>query len=151
MPNEEPEGPNLPPGNGLKSGTINTSYLKVKGIIAAVTAVVVIGCYLFYYCHLRETGVKLNELYFIASGIGIAVFTGLLFTFFSNTYVKTSLLFASTFYTVLELIYIVKWVFMGQAYAYFKTALIIGLAIGIIYFVYDRINDPINDDTGESR
>lgn len=141
MPNEEPEGPNLPPNDGFKSAIINTSYLKTKGIVAAIASVFVVGCYLFYYYHLRNTGIKLNELYFITSGVGIAVFTGLLFTFFTNIYVKTALLFTSTFYAVLEFIYIIKWVFMGQPYAYFKTALIIGLIIGIIYFIYDRIND----------
>lgn len=145
--NEEPEGPNLPPGDGLKSASIRTTYLKTKGIVAAVAALFVVGCYLFYYYHLKTTGVKLNELYFIASGVGIAVFTGLLFTFFSNVYIRTILIFSSTFYTVLELIYIIKWAILGQAYAYFKHALIAGLIIGIIYFVYDRIvNDPGESD-----
>jgi multidrug transporter EmrE-like cation transporter len=141
--NEEPEGPNLPPEKVIgKSAMIKSqnNYLEAKGIIASMCGIFIVGCYLYYYFHLKATGIKLNEIYFIASGIGIAVFSGLLFTFFKNSIIKTVLLFTSIFYSVLELIYIYKWVVLGQPYAYFKIALVAGLIIGIIYFIYDKFS-----------
>lgn len=142
MPNEEPEGPNIPPSEELgKSLKINDSYLKLKGCIAAATAALIVAGYLYYYYVLKHSGVKLNELYFVINGSGTAIFTALLFTFFVNSYIKTILLFTSIFYTVLEIIYVYKWVILGEPYAYFKIALIAGLVLGIIYFIYDKLND----------
>lgn len=147
MPNEEPEGPNLPPKkitatiNGLKSEQISDKYIKQKGFIAGVTGVFVALSYISYYYYYYENGVKLNELYFISTGIGISVFTGLLFTFFKNICVKMILMFTCIFYGILELIYISVWIIQGQPYAYIKQSLIIGLVIGIIYFAYDKFTN----------
>lgn len=139
-PNEEPEGPDIPPTE-LKSSAISDKNLNTKGCIAFFAACCVLFGYLYYYYHLKNTGEKLNEFYFIINGSATAVFTGLLFTFFKNSYVKTILLFTSIFYTVLEIIYIYKWVILGHPYAYFKISLIIGLVSGIIYFVYDKFSN----------
>jgi len=142
MPSEEPEGPNLPPIKKMSLELKNPdSYLKAKGYIGAITGIFIVTLYLYYYYHLKTTGVKLNDIYFIASGVGIAVFSGLLFTFFQNICVKTILLFTSIFYAVLELIFIYKWVVCGQPYAYFKVALIAGLIFGIMYFLYDKFSN----------
>jgi len=156
MPNEEPEGPNLPPKKltaytQQKNAEIidenPDKYIKLKGFIAGITGVVVAISYLAYYYYYYENGVKLNELYFISTGIGISVFTGLLFTFFRNICVKIILMFTSIFYGVLELIYISVWIVQGQPYAYIKQSLIIGLIIGIIYFIYDKFaNKPRSVD-----
>lgn len=151
MPNEEPEGPNLPPKkldtpNAVKSATTTIETPKIadinkteiKGIIGAIAGAFLIISYLFYYYWYYENGIKLNELYFIATGVGISVFTGLLFTFFQNIYVKTILLFTSVFYLMLEVIYIAVWIVQGEAYAYIKLSLVIGLVIGLIYFLYEQ-------------
>lgn len=151
MPNEEPEGPNLPPEKevrlnpftDIKSG----KYTELKGYIGAVVSVLVILSYLIYSYAYYKHGIKLNELYFIAQGIGIMTFTGLLFTLFNNVYVKVAFLFTAVFYFVLELIYIIVWICMGQPYAYIKQALIAGLFVGTIYFIYDKLtNRPINSN-----
>lgn len=153
MPNEEPEGPNLPPkrtANNDKSiisltAVKESKYIELKGIIGAVAATFIMISYIIYYFTFYETGVKLNELYFISSGVGISVFTGLLFTFFENICVKTVLLFTSVFYGLLELIYIIVWIIQGQPYAYIKQSLFGGLIIGICYFLYDKFtNKPRN-------
>lgn len=149
MPNEEPEGPNLPPkrtssnDKSILSLTAikESKYIELKGIIGAIAAAFIMISYVVYYFTYYETGEKLNELYFISSGIGISVFTGLLFTFFENIYVKTILLFTSVFYAILEMIYIVIWVIQGQPYAYIKLSLFAGLIIGICYFLYDKFTN----------
>jgi len=112
-------------------------YIEVKGTIGAFAAVMILASYFIYYYFYYCNEIKLNELYFISSGIGTSIFTGLLFTFFKNIYVKTILLFTCVFYLVLEIIYIVVWVIYAQPYAYLKHSLIIGLIAGIIYFIYD--------------
>ena len=57
MPNEEPEGPNLPP----KRGTTNdksllslteikdSKYVEIKGIIGAIAAAFIMISYIVYY------------------------------------------------------------------------------------------------------
>ena len=147
--NQEPEGPDIKSAKIVESKEESTGikpagkWLKIKGIIACATGILVIGMYLFYFFYLESTGTKLSELYFIASGVGISVFTGLLFTFFRNIYRRTVLLFTSVFYALLEIIYIWNWIINGKPYVLFKVALIIGLFTGIIYFIYDTItNDP---------
>lgn len=154
MPNEEPEGPQLPPKKTAKiqlseeiygRETINEKYIEVKGVIGAFTAALILISYLVYYYYYYNDGVKLNELYFVSTGLGIFVLTGLLFTFFKNVYIRTILLFTSIFYLMLEIIYIVSWLILGQPYAYLKESLIVGLIIGIIYFIYDKsYNKPRN-------
>ena len=146
MPNEEPEGPDLP--IRTKSATINkvksqatTKSLESRGAIAAVISALMLVSYVIYYYYYYANGVKLNELYFISTGVGVAVFTGLLFTFFERTWIKAILLFTSTFYAILELIYVIMWIILGKPYAYIKWSLIAGLAVGVIYFIYDYINN----------
>jgi hypothetical protein len=144
--NEEPDGPNLPPKK--KSALISevktdttTKSLETRGIIAAVVSAFMLVSYVFYYYYYYTNEVKLSELYFISTGVGVSVFTGLLFTFFKRTWVKTLLLFTSTFYAILELIYIIMWIILGKPYAYIKWSLIAGLAVGLIYFIYDSIKN----------
>lgn len=152
MPNEEPEGPKLPPHKSASIGDNEnkaTQFIKadgdkhteIKGVIGVIAAAIILFSYLVYYFYYYNNGVKLNELYFISSGIGISIFTGLLFTFFENLYIRTILLFTSVFYLMLEMIYIIMWIVLGEPYAYLKTSLIIGLIIGIIYFIYDKLNN----------
>ena len=148
MPNEEPEGPTLPPRKkDLLSREMKSSikHIELKGILASIASGVIMISYIVYYYYYYCADIKLNELYFISSGVGISIFTGLLFTFFQNIYIRTILLFTSVFYVVLEAIYIIKWIFFGNPYAYLKIALIFGLIIGIIYFVYDRIKNDFRD------
>ena len=128
--NEEPEVPDLPP---IKSATIiakqtvnkiseikGSKYIELKGILGASASLMILISYLLYYYFYYNDGIKLNELYFISSGIGISVFTGLLFTFFRNVYVRTALLFTSVFYLMLELTYVIVWIFLGQPYTHIK-------------------------------
>lgn len=156
MPNEEPEGPNLPPRPKKVQAKIeqdecsvmeikSDKYVELKGIIGALAASFIIISYLIYYYYYYYHDTKLNELYFISSGIGISVFTGLLFTFFKNVCIKTILLFTSIFYAMLEVIYIAVWLIQGQPYAHIKIALIVGLIIGILYIAYDKFTNKPRD------
>lgn len=162
--NEEPEGPNLPPKKrvlvpsvpqkkkvsdpGFLSSEIKEGkHIELKGIIGAATAAMILISYLVYYHYYYYHHVKLNELYFISAGVGISIFTGLLFTFFRSICIKTILLFTSVFYAILEAVYIIVWIIQGKPYAYIKTALIVGLIIGVIYFAYDKFtNKPRNSN-----
>lgn len=131
----------------MKTTNKEVDPLKVKGIIAAFAAVLILVSYIVYSIRYYEDGVKLNEMYFISQGIGISVFTGLQFTLYRNIYVRTILLFTSVYYAILEAIYIIVWIYFGQPYSYIKHSLLIGLVIGIIYFLYDKFNNnPRNVD-----
>lgn len=110
--------------------------LTVKGWIGGFAAILSISSYLAYYIFYYK-GIKLDELYFIATGVSISIFTGLLFSMFRDKWVRTFLLFASVFYGILITIYILHWIITGIPYAYIKISLIIGLLIGVIYFIYD--------------
>lgn len=112
--------------------------LTIKGWIGGISAMLCIVSYVVYYLFYYK-GIQLDELYFISTGISISIFTGLLFTMFTDKWVRTFLLFASVFYFILITIYVFRWMMVGIPYAYIKTSLIIGLIIGLIHFVYDTI------------
>ena len=115
----------------------NPKNLDAKGIIGASAAVFTLVGYLIYYLYLSVYEVKLNELYFIMTSLPIAIFTGILFTFFNNRNVKTLLLYTSVYYSLLVIMYVGSWVILGQPYGYIKLSLIIGLFFGLIYWLYD--------------
>jgi len=142
MPNDEAEGPNLPPQkNTLTKSVIkeDVKCLRLKGILALIAVGLLVITYIIYNYYYYNLGIKLSELHFVSTGVGISIFTGLLFTFFQNVYVRTALLFTCVGYAILELIYIVEWILFGNPYAHLKLALLAGLIIGLIYFAYDRI------------
>lgn len=118
--------------------------LNAKGFIGASAAVLTLVGYLIYYLYLSMYEVKLNELYFIMTSLPIAIFTGILFTFFKNRNVKTLLLYTSVYYSLLVIMYVGSWVILGQPYGYIKLSLIIGLFFGLIYWLYDYF---ANSDT----
>jgi hypothetical protein len=115
------------------------SNLAVKGWIGTFAAILSLFSYIAYYRFYYE-GVKLDELYFIATGLSISIFTGLLFTMFRDKLVRTFLLFASVFYGILIFSYSIHWWYTGLPYAYIKTSLICGLITGLIYFLYDYLS-----------
>jgi hypothetical protein len=129
---------------------MNKKNLKIKGFWATCAVMLIIASYVAYNYVYYEKGYKLNELYFISTGVGIAILSGILMTFFKNKFVRTSLLFCSVFYTFLEVAYVWSWITLNHAYAYIKLSLFVGLLIGLIYVVYDYIrrftakpDDPI--------
>jgi len=110
--------------------------LAVKGYIGGFAALLSIASYIIYYVFYYE-GIKLDELYFISTGMSISIFSGLLFSMFRDKWVRTFLLFASVFYGILIFSYSVHWILTGLPYAYIKISLICGLITGLIYFTYD--------------
>lgn len=117
--------------------------LVIKGWIGGFAAILSIFSYIVYYFCFYE-GVNYDAYYFIATGLSISIFTGLLFTFFENKLVRTFLLFASVFYGILVSSYSAHWAFTGLPYAYIKISLICGLIVGIIYFAYDLFSSNSN-------
>ena len=111
--------------------------LNAKAILGTFASSFALFGYLLYYVYFEIIGVKLNELYFIITCVPIAIFTGILFTFFSNKNLKTLLLYTSVYYSLLVVMYVGSWVILGQPYGYIKQALIAGLVVGIIYRLYD--------------
>jgi len=110
--------------------------LTVKGWIGGFAALLSVSSYIVYYIFYYE-GIKLDELYFIATGVSISIFTGLLFTFFHNKCAKTFLLFASVFYAIMIVVYVIHWIITGLPYAYIKLSLIAGFFVGLIYLAHD--------------
>lgn len=122
----------------------NPKSLVVKGVLGSFASTFALAGYLAYYLYLSMYGIKLNELYFIMTCIPIAIFTGILFTFFKNRTAKTLLLYTSVYYSLLTIMYVGSWVFMGQPYGYIEFSLIIGLIIGLIYWIYDYLTNTHN-------
>lgn len=118
--------------------------LLIKGRIGATAAMFTILSYIAYYIFYYK-GIKLDELYFISTGLSISTFTGILFTMFDNKTVKTFLIFASVFYGILISVYSLHWMLTGLPYAYIKVSLILGLAAGLIYYSYDTLHHARND------
>lgn len=120
---------------------------KLKGILALSAVVIVMISYLIYNYYYYEYKIKLNELNFISTGIAISIFSGLLFTFFQNKWIRTVLLYCSTFYAMLILCYSYSWIIHNHAYAYIKLSMFLGLLIGIIYVIYDFSTNRTNSRT----
>ena len=118
--------------------------LTIKGLLAMFAVILIIASYVAFNYFFYEKGIKLNELYFISSGIGISILSGLLFTFFNNRFVRISLLYCSVFYLILEVSYIWSWITQNHAYMYIKFSLIVGLIIGIIYGIFDYFTNKYN-------
>ena len=116
--------------------------LNAKAVLGSFASTFALFGYLVYYAYLSVYDIKLNELYFIMTCVPIAIFTGILFTFFTNKNVKTLLLYTSVYYSLLVVMYVGSWVLIGQPYGYIKQSLIIGLLIGIIYRIYDHFANP---------
>lgn len=117
--------------------------LEIKGIIGIIAALLALLSYVIYYIWFYEFGIRLDKLFFISSGISISIFSGLLFTFFQNTFVKVMTLFCSVFYFILVLIYCSFGLLFNEYYAHIKLSLIIGLIAGIIYYTYDAFINSI--------
>lgn len=133
--------------------TYTKRSLLIKGRIGAAAAALALVSYVIYYAFYYE-GIKLDELYFISTGISISVFTGILFTLSDSKGIKTLLIFTSVFYGILISIYSLHWMITGLPYAYIKISLILGLIVGLIYYFYDTIryarNDSKNRPNGDS-
>lgn len=131
----------------MKLVTDTKRNLAIKGFIGGFAAILSIFSYIIYYfCFYR--GINYDGYYFISTGLSISIFTGLLFTFFENKYVRTFLLFASVFYGILITVYVAHWLITGLPYAYIKISLICGFFVGIIYFFYDAFADSKNRRNG---
>lgn len=124
-----------------------TNKLKLKGIVASFAVIIIAVSYIIYNYFYYEMNIKLNELYFISTGLAISIFSGLLFTFFQNKVIRALLLYCSTFYAILIISYIYSWIIQSHAYAYTKLSMFLGLLIGIIYMAYDFIANRTNDRT----
>jgi len=115
----------------------NPKNLVVKAVLGSFASAFALTGHLVYYLYLSMYDIKLNELYFIITCVPIAIFTGILFTFFKSRTVRTIFLYTSVYYSLLTVMYVGSWVLMGQPYGYIKLSLIIGLIIGLIYWLYD--------------
>lgn len=116
--------------------------LNAKAILGTFASAFALTGYLVYYLYLSAYGIKLNELYFITSCVPIAIFTGILFTFFKERYAKVLFLYTCVYYSLLVLTYVGSWILIGQPYGYIKVSLIIGLVVGLIYWIYDHCSNP---------
>ena len=116
-------------------------YLNIKGFLAFFAVVLLIASYVAFNYYYYEKGIKLNELYFISTGVGISILSGLLVTFFINKFVRISLMYCSVFYSILEVAYVWSWITQNHAYMYIKFSLFVGLLIGIVYGIYIHFTD----------
>jgi len=115
--------------------------LKIKGIVGAASAALALLSYVGYYFAFYNYNTRLDELFFIGTGVSISLSFGLLFTFFQNKAVRALTLFCSVFYFILVNIYVVCGLITGNYYAHIKLSLTIGLAAGLLYLAYDTLDN----------
>jgi Na+/melibiose symporter-like transporter len=113
--------------------------LNLKALIASVAGLTVITAYILYYFIYSVYNYRLDQVYFMATCFGVSVFTALLFTFFTQRFARTIMLFVSNFYAILLITYVANWLAFGTAYGHIKLSLIIGFIAGLIYYAYDSI------------
>lgn len=114
--------------------------IKIKGNLAAIAGLISVVGYIAYFLSYYYANYRLDEIYFVNNCFTSAIFTYLCFSFFNHKFVKVILLFTSIFYSMLLFTYIGNWLILGTPYAWIKFSLIIGLIIGLIYYLYDTAN-----------
>ena len=115
-------------------------YMKLLGIIACIAASLSLAAYSIAYYRIKVLGETSDDLYFIATGITVAMFSGLNFYVFKNIVVRVFLLFCCGFWTAMETLFIYSTFVENEGYAYVKLSLFFGLGIGIIYALYNLIS-----------
>lgn len=154
MPNEEPEFPPPPPPTETKSATIETKnnetqktivqkwHIVLGSILSIYLIAVYIICTVYYY----STFDKLNEFYSLSTNIS---FAGIFFIIFDtwnranvNIHIRAITMACSLFFAIHSLIYSAIWIVRGEAYSYYKIALLASLIITLIIWLYNVIKNP---------
>ena len=111
--------------------------LKIKGLIASMSAIQLVAVYLAYNIVFYSNGIKLSEIYYLSTWLTISVLSGIMFTFFKHIFYRATMVFCSVCCSLLIVNYLLSWIILGHPYAYIKLAIGIGLLIGIIYGIRD--------------
>lgn len=113
--------------------------LKIKGLIASLSAIQLMIVYLAYNIVFYSNGIKLSEIYYLSTWLTIAVLSGIMFTFFKHIFYKATMVFCSICCYSLIVNYLLSWIILGHPYAYIKIAILTGLITGIIYGIRDYV------------
>lgn len=103
------------------------------GIIAA-SLISVFGLVYYQFTYLK-TGIKPNEIYFLAGSISIAVFSFLNIKKNHNEFINMFPIMAGTFFLTVTYLYVRRWIIEGQPSTNYYTALSISAVVTILYII----------------
>ena len=114
--------------------------LELKGIIGIITILAMLVCYSIVIYNLTTFNVMYHNLYDISTGLGIAILTGIIFTFLQNKWLRLLVLFCSSFYGFSGLILLFNLV-PSFTDIPIKYSFLFAVLISLGYFVYDRLRN----------
>jgi hypothetical protein len=111
--------------------------LELKGIVGIITILAMLVSYAIVVYNLTTYNIMYHALYDISTGLGIAILTGIIFTFLQNKWLKLLVLFCSSFYGFSGLILLFNLVPSFTDIS-LKYSLIFSVFTTLSYFTYDR-------------
>ncbi len=105
--------------------------------IKAITALLGISAFMYYQYEYLRTGMKPNELFFIASSLCIASFAFLSIEKDDPVFIRSLIVLCSTFFLMVIVIYFKRWVIEQNGSTNYYTALCISAIFTFLYLVYD--------------
>ena len=110
--------------------------MKALKLIASILAVFTFVYYQYVYVN---TGVKLNELYFICSGLSVSAFSFMSIKWKDPVFVTSVQLLCSSFFLVVVFMYVYRWVIVGDGSTNYYTAACISAVLTFLYSTYHVI------------
>ena len=105
-----------------------------------IVAILIILALVVFQYEFTTNGVKLNELYFISNSIAISFFTLTSIRKNDNVFVSSVLVLCAAFFLSTVLIYIKRWLFLGDGSTNYYIAISISTIVTFLYLITYVIN-----------
>lgn len=110
-------------------------YHNISSMLALLPVLAFVGWQLTNFCD----GKYYSEIYFLATSITIGGAFFVLRNYVEGHNRKAIMLFTSTFYAILSIIYVWRWVVLGEPSTNYIKALIYGSPVAVLKWIYDTI------------
>lgn len=106
-------------------------------MIKLIASILSISAFLSYQYALVTCGVDLSELYFVAMGLSISVFCFMSIRKDDKGSTSSFMVLCGTFHIITVLVYLYRWVLLGDGSTNYYTAFCLSVIITIIYILID--------------
>jgi hypothetical protein len=110
-------------------------------ILKAITAILSILAFMTYQYVLVEKGKDISELYFVALSVTTAVFAFFSIRENDSFFVSSIVVLCASFFVAMSLIYIWRWIILGDGSTNFYTAVCISAVLTFIYLIIYGIRE----------